>query len=134
MTGKKVLIVDDDTDILDALTMILESYGYGVIVAHDGTECMDRIKTEKPDLVILDLLMPIMDGFAVYKELKSAEWSEYQNIPIIILTSVREEASRRRYELETGQQLNPDSYLEKPLIPDVLIAKVEKVLKYKLQN
>lgn len=131
MTGKKVLIVDDDTDILDVVTMILESHSYEVIVAHDGIECLDKIKTEKPELLILDLLMPKMDGFAVYKELKSTEWSEYHNIPIIILTSVREEASRRRYELETGERLSPDSYLEKPLIPDVLIAKVEKVLKYK---
>jgi len=130
-----ILVVDDDPDILETLTLILESNDYKVTTARDGVDALAKVKAEKPDLMILDLLMPKMDGFAVCKELQDARWSKYRDMPIVILTSVREEASRRRYELETGQQLNPDSYLEKPLIPDVLIAKVEKVLKYnKLQN
>ena len=128
MVGKKVLVVDDDPDILDVVTMILESQDYRVVVAHDGIECFDRLGAEKPDLLILDLLMPKMDGFAVYKELKEPKWSEYQDMPILILSSVREEASRRRYELETGQELGADDYLEKPISPEILLALVEKLL------
>jgi len=131
MTGKKVLVVDDDPDILDAVTMVLESQGCQVAVAHDGIECFDKLSGERPDLVILDLLMPKMDGFAVYGELQDPKWSEYRDMPIIILTSVREEASRRRYALETGQELSPDEYLEKPITPDALIESVRRLLEHK---
>jgi len=127
--GKRILIVDDDPDILDVVTMVLESQDYEVVVAHDGVECFDKLGTEKPDLLILDLLMPQMDGFAVYKDLQEPKWSEYHDMPILILTSVREEASRRRYELETGQELSADCYLEKPISPEVLLASVGKLLK-----
>ena len=131
MIGKKILVVDDDPDILDAISMILESRGYHLIFAHDGLECLDKLASEKPDLIILDLLMPKMDGFAVYRELQAPKWSEYRGVPILILSSVREEASRRRYELETGQTLKPDEYVEKPVVPGVLIGRVEKLLERK---
>jgi DNA-binding response OmpR family regulator len=120
----KILVVDDDPDILDAVKMILESQGYEVVVARDGIEGLATLKAEHPDLMILDLMMPKMDGFAVCKELQDPRWSKYRSIPILILTSVREEASRRRYELETGLELNVDDYLEKPMSPDVLLARV----------
>ena len=129
--NEKILVVDDDPDILDAVTMILESQGYHVITARDGVEGLANLKAETPDLMILDLLMPKMDGFAVCKELQDPRWSKYQNIPILILTSVREDASRRRYELETGLELNVDDYVEKPMSPDVLLERVEKLVKKK---
>ena len=131
MTGKKILVADDDPDILDAVSMILDAQGYVVVLAGDGVECLDKLVAEKPDLIILDLLMPKMDGFAVYKELQSPKWSEYRDIPIIILSSVREEASLRRYELETGQELKADEYIEKPILPGILLDCLEKLLKRK---
>lgn len=131
MAGKKILVVDDDPDILEAVGMILETRGYDVVFARDGVECLGKLSTEKPDLIILDLLMPRMDGFAVYKELQSPKWAEFQDIPILILSSVREEASRRRYELETGQELKADEYIEKPILPGVLLDCVERLLKRK---
>jgi DNA-binding response OmpR family regulator len=131
MPGSKILLVDDDPDILDALSIILESQGYQVITARDGMEGLASLKAEKPDLMILDLLMPRMDGFAVCKELKDPRWSKYVDVPIVILTSVREEASRRRYELETGIALDVDDYIEKPVSPDILLKRVEKLLKKK---
>jgi CheY-like chemotaxis protein len=131
MIDKKVLVVDDDPDILDAISMILESQGYQVVIAHDGMECLNRLGAQKPDLMILDLLMPKMDGFAVYTELQSPKWSQYRDMPVLIISSVREEASRRRYELETGQELKPDEYIEKPILPRVLLDCVEKLLKRK---
>ncbi len=126
---QKILIVDDDPDILDAVTMILESRGYKVVTARDGIEALANLRTEKPDLMILDLLMPKMDGFAVCKELQDPRWSKYRDIPILILTSVREEPSRRRYELETGLELDVDDYIEKPMAPDILLERVEKLIK-----
>ena len=125
----KILIVDDDPDIREALTMILESKGYQVTSAQDGLEGLANLKAEIPDLLILDLLMPKMDGFAVCKELQDPRWSKYRDIPILILSSVREEASRRRYELETGVELNVDDYVEKPVAPEVLLHRVENLIK-----
>jgi len=127
----KILLVDDDPDILDALSMILESKGYQVVTAQDGIEGLATLKAEKPDVMILDLLMPKMDGFAVCKELQDPRWSKYKGVPILILTSVREEASRRRYELETGLELDVADYVEKPVSPDVLLERVEKLIKKK---
>ncbi len=127
----KILLVDDDPDILEALTIILEAQGYEVVTAKDGIEGLANLKAEKPDLLILDLLMPKMDGFAVCKELQDPRWSKFKNIPILILTSVREEASRRRYELETGLELNVDDYVEKPVSPDILLDRVGKLIKKK---
>ena len=127
--NEKILIVDDDPDILDALTMILEAKDYQVVTAGDGVEGLASLKAEKPDLLILDLLMPKMDGFAVCKELQDPRWSKFRDIPILILTSVREEASRRRYELETGLELDVDDYAEKPIAPDVLLERVGKLIK-----
>jgi len=127
----KILVVDDDPDILDAVVMILESQGYEVITARDGIEGLATLKAESPDLMILDLMMPKMDGFAVCKELQDPRWAKYKNTPILILTSVREEASRRRYELETGLELDVDDYIEKPMSPDVLLQRVGTLIKKK---
>ncbi len=126
---KKILVVDDDPDILDALTMILESQDYIVVTAKNGVEGLANLKAEMPDLMILDLLMPKMDGFRVLKELQDPRWSKYRSIPILILTSVREEASRRRYELETGLELGVDDYIEKPMPPELLLERVRKLIK-----
>ena len=128
---EKILVVDDDPDILDALTMILESQGYQVVTAQDGIEGLAALKAETPNLMVLDLLMPKMDGFAVLKELQDARWSKYKKTPILILTSVREEAARRRYELEMAMELDVDDYVEKPISPDILLERVGKLLKKK---
>ena len=125
----KILVVDDDPDILDMLTMVLKSQGYQAVTARDGIEALANLKAEEPDLMILDLLMPKMDGFAVCKELQDPRWSKYKNTPILILTSVREEASRRRYELETGLELDVDDYVEKPVSPDILLERVGRLIK-----
>ncbi len=124
----KILLVDDDPDILMAMGMVLEAHGYKLVTARDGIEALEKLKSEKPDLMILDLLMPRMDGFEVCKQLKDPRRAKYANIPILILTSVREDASRRRYELETGLALDVDDYVEKPIAPHTLVERVEKLL------
>ena len=124
----KILVVDDDPDIVEAISAVLEAHSHQVITARDGEEGLDKLKEERPDLMILDLLMPRMDGFAVLKELQDPRRSKYSNIPVLILTSVREDVSRRRYELETGLELNVDDYVEKPIDPHTLVQRVEKLL------
>jgi DNA-binding response OmpR family regulator len=124
----KILIVDDDPDIVDALYVLLEGEGYDVVSASDGEEGLARIKEENPDLIILDLLMPKLDGYGVCKTLQDPRWSKWKDIPILVLTSVREEASQRRYELETGMRMDVDDYVEKPIDPDVVMKRVSKIL------
>ncbi len=124
----KILVVDDDPDIREAIRAVLEAQSHQVVTACDGEEGLGKLKEERPDLMILDLLMPRMDGFAVLKELQDPRLSKYSNLPVMILTSVREDASRRRYELETGLELNFDDYVEKPIDPHTLVNRVEKLL------
>jgi CheY-like chemotaxis protein len=123
-----ILAVDDDPDIIDALAVILETNGYQVVAAQDGAEGLARLQSGRPDLIILDLLMPRMDGFEFRKDLDRQEWNKFRGIPILILTSLREEAVRRRYELDTGSPLEADDYIEKPIVPDILLRKVDRIM------
>jgi len=125
----KILVVDDDPEIREAISLILEANGYNVVTAQDGIDGLNKLKVDKPDLMILDLLMPRLDGFGVCKELKDPRWAKSAHIPIIILSSVREDASKRRYELETGVQLDVADYVEKPIEHTVLLERIGKVLK-----
>jgi len=127
----KILVVDDDPDIREAICAVLEAHSYQVITASDGEEGLDKLKEDRPDLMILDLLMPKMDGFSVLKELQDPRRSKYSKIPILVLSSVREDAGRRRYELETGIELNIDDYVEKPIDPHTLIWRIQKLLEKK---
>lgn len=124
----KILVVDDDPDIRDVLEALLEGEGFEVVMANNGEQALEAVKSENPDLLILDLLMPAMDGFAVCKQLQDPRWSKWKNMPVLILTSVREEVSQRRYELETGLSLDVDDYVEKPIDPDVVVDRVKKLL------
>lgn len=121
-----ILIVDDDPDILEGILTILETQPYRLATARDGKKCMEMIATEIPDLLILDLLMPRMDDWGVIREMRSEP--RYTNVPIMILTTVIEDASRRRYELETGLAMDVQDYVQKPAKPADLIQRVEKLL------
>jgi len=124
-----ILIVDDDPDIIDGILMILESQDYHLRTAHDGVVCLELLSEEKPNLLILDLLMPRMDGWGVIREVRKN--SIYADMPIMVLTTVIEDASRRRYELETGYSMDIQAYIEKPAKPTELIEQVEKLLQWK---
>jgi len=122
-----ILIVDDDPDILDSVTTVLKSQPYRLQTARDGRQCLDMIAKKIPDLLILDLLIPKMDGFAVIRELRREP--VYTGLPILVLTAIFEDASRRRFELETGRQMDVQGYLEKPLAPAELLRRVGEILK-----
>jgi len=122
-----ILVVDDDPDILDNIITVLETQPYRLNTARDGRQCLDIIKHEVPDLLILDLLMPRMDGWGVIREMRTEP--RLANVPIMVLTTVVEDASRRRYELETGMAMEVQQYIQKPVAPAELIRRVEKLLK-----
>jgi two-component system alkaline phosphatase synthesis response regulator PhoP len=121
-----ILVVDDDPDLLEGISAVLESRPYRVATARDGLQCMKLIRKEKPDLLILDMMMPRMDGFAVIRELRSDP--EFAGLPVIVLTTVIEDAAYRRYELETGMAMEVQGYLEKPTPPEVLINRVSAIV------
>lgn len=122
-----ILITDDDPDILENLLTILGSQPYRLATARDGRQCLAKIKEERPDLLILDLLMPRMDGWGVIRELRSDP--QYADLPIMVLTTVIEDASRRRYELEVGMAMDVQDYVQKPAKPAELVQRVDELLK-----
>jgi CheY-like chemotaxis protein len=121
-----ILIVDDDPDILDNIITVLETQPYRLGTARDGKKCLAMMKDQVPDLLILDLLMPRMDGWGVIREMRSEP--RYAKVPIMILTTVVEDASRRRYELETGMAMAVQAYVQKPVMPTDLIRRVKRLL------
>lgn len=121
-----IIVADDDPDIIEAICTVLESRPYNVAPARDGEQCLEMIRKRRPDLLLLDLLMPKMDGFAVIRELQSDP--TYAKIPVLVLTTVVEDASRRRYELETGRDMPVLAYLQKPVAPEQLLREVGKTL------
>jgi len=121
-----ILIVDDDPDILDNIITVLETRPYRLGTARDGKKCLEMMNDQVPDLLILDLLMPRMDGWGVIREMRSEP--RYAKVPIMILTTVIEDASRRRYELETGMAMAVQAYVQKPVMPTDLIRRVERLL------
>jgi CheY-like chemotaxis protein len=120
-----ILIVDDDPDILEGILMILETQPYRLATARDGKQCMEKIKAEIPDVLILDLLMPRMDGWGVIREMRSDP--RFAKVPIMILSTVIEDASHRRYELETGMAMDIQGYVQKPAKPGDLLQRIEKL-------
>jgi CheY-like chemotaxis protein len=109
--------------------MILETQDYHLRTARDGVMCLELLAEEKPDLLILDLLMPRMDGWGVIRKVRSQP--QFSDMPIMVLTTVVEDASRRRYELETGVSMDIQAYIEKPAKPTQLLQQIEKHLQWK---
>jgi len=124
MEQRKILIVDDDPDITEAMKIVLENAGYAVDSAKDGDEGMERIRTTKPDLVILDVMMNTMrEGFALSRELKKDP--EYKDIPVLMVTVVKEKTGLD-FKPAAGDEswLPVEEYLDKPVEPSLLLQKV----------
>lgn len=117
----KILVADDDPAIQELIRLNLEVQGYEVIVASDGVETVRKVLSERPDLMILDILMPEIDGYEVMRLLKNSE--ETSNIPIIVLTAYASDAGALISWVEGAE-----GYLAKPFNPDELLMLVEKVL------
>lgn len=121
MSKGKILIVDDEKDLVETLTFRLEANNYEVIVAYDGQVGLDKAKNEKPDLMILDLMLPRMDGYKVCGLLKSD--SRYSKIPIIMFTARAQESDKKM-----GEEVGANAYITKPFDPKVLLGKIEELL------
>jgi two-component system alkaline phosphatase synthesis response regulator PhoP len=122
----KILIVDDDPDLVEAVTMILKSKKFDVVAAYNGKEGIEKVKRERPDLVVLDVMMPEKDGYSVCKELKSdPQWS---HVPILLLTAVASHVPTTRFTQQMGMETEADDYIDKPVEPEVLVKRIETLL------
>ena len=122
----KILVVDDDPDLVESVTMILESKNHEVIQAYGGIEGLEKAKTEKPDAIILDVMMPDKDGYEVCKELKADP--EYCDIPILLLTAVVSQIPSSTYTSRMGMETEADDYVDMPVEPGELAKLVERLL------
>ena len=117
----KILLVEDDLDILKTTQYVLEKKGYQCITAVEGMEGFQKAKTENPDLIILDLMLPKMNGFKISRLLKFDE--KYKKIPIIMLTAKAQEADKK-----LGFETGADEYVTKPFEINQLLTLIEKHL------
>ena len=113
MSDKYILVVDDDPDLVETVALMLESKGCKVGRAYDGVEGEESIQTRRPDLVILDIMMPRKDGYVLCAELKSDE--KTRDIPIILLTAVGEAVPTTTYTHADGMSTEADDYIAKPI-------------------
>jgi two-component system alkaline phosphatase synthesis response regulator PhoP len=123
----KILLVDDDKDFVEATKLVLESRPYEVIVAYDGDEGLGKARKERPDLIILDIIMPVKDGFSAAEQLKKIP--ELNKIPVIMLTSFSEKVGETSLSVSQGLALDAEDYVDKPVAPEELLKRVERLLK-----
>ncbi|MBP6343652.1 MAG: response regulator [Candidatus Omnitrophica bacterium] len=118
---KKVLVVDDDPVVVRLVKELLKSQGYQVETAKDGIDAMVIVKKEKPDLIVLDIMMPELNGYDVLRTLKFTD--EYKEIPVLLLTAREQELDKR-----IGEMMGID-YLQKPVNRESFLEKINKALK-----
>ncbi len=123
----KILLVDDDIDFVESTKIVLESKLYEVIVAHEGDEALRKAREEKPDLILLDIIMPVKDGFSAAEQFKKDP--QLSKIPVIMLTSYSSRKGETSIPLSRGLELEAEDYVEKPISPEELLNKVAQYLK-----
>lgn len=123
----RILIIDDDVDYVNTTKMILETKSYEILVAHDKDSGMKIIESQRPDLIILDVMMNrLSDGFKLCYQLKHDP--EYKKIPVIIVTAVTQETGLRFSPKTDGEYLEAEDLMSKPVKPDDLLERVENLL------
>ena len=121
MPNKKILLVDDEKDLVMAVTMRLEQAGYEVVPAYDGAEALEKAKKDKPDLIILDLMLPKIDGYKVCGLLKKD--MRYSKIPIIIFTGKAHDS-----DMKLASEVGADAYITKPFESQAFLDKIAELL------
>jgi DNA-binding response OmpR family regulator len=121
MSPKKILIVDDEADLVETIRFPLELEGFKVLAAYNGEEGLNQARTENPDLILLDLMLPKLDGYKICRLLKFDE--RYKHIPIFMLTAKTQEKDKI-----LGKETGADEYFTKPFDIDELIAKIKSNL------
>lgn len=128
MTDKKqILLVDDDPDFVEAVRVIVESGGYDVRVAYDGQEGLEAVAEQKPDLIVLDVMMPVMNGHEACAQLKGDDATK--EIPIILLTAVADRVTTSTYTHRDMLESEAEDYMPKPVEPQELLERIESWLK-----
>jgi len=128
----KVLVIDDDPDFRQVTQLALERDGHEVVAAGDGAEGLRKAKTERPEVVILDLLMVPQDGFAICESLRRANAT--RRPAILVISSIGEKLHKSFSSLDVGTRLDVDRYLEKPVVPHVLLRTVNELLQVARQR
>ena len=123
----KILLVDDDPDFVAATRVVLESKPYDVIVAYNGDEGLKKAREERPELIILDVIMPMKDGFMVCQQLKKDP--QLSSIPVLMLTAFSEKFGETSVSLSQGLTLEAEDFIDKPVTPAELLLRVERLLK-----
>jgi len=146
--GKQVLLIDDDPNTVKYLSVLLEEHGYDPVSAGDGAEGLQRIQQAKPDLVVLDVMMPKKSGFVLFKQLKKDD--RYKDIPILMLTGIsgileemesrKEETFEKPYdslrealkkairEMREDGLVRPDMFVDKPVNPESFVSRVRELI------
>ncbi len=119
--SKRILVIDDYPNMVDMLSVRLRAHGFEVLASYDGVQGLQMARTEKPDLIILDILLPRMDGFKICRLLKFDE--RFRRIPVVMLTSRAREIDRK-----TGFEMGADAYIYKPYDAGVLMEKIYQLL------
>lgn len=119
--AKKILVCDDDPLLVDLLEYRLTSRGYQVIVAEDGGKALRRLQESRPDAILLDAMMPVIDGYEVLRKIR--EDASTADIPVIMLT-----ARKQEQDIVTALELGANDYLVKPFIPEELVARLARLL------
>ena len=121
MNSKKILIVDDEVDLVETVRFPLEMEGYHVLVSYNGEDALNQARKEKPDLILLDLMLPKLDGYKVCRLLKFDD--RYKHIPILMLTAKTQEKDKA-----LGMETGANEYITKPFEIDHLLKKVKAYL------
>jgi two-component system alkaline phosphatase synthesis response regulator PhoP len=121
MDQKKILVVDDEVDLVETIRFPLEAEGFNVLVAYNGEDALNMARTENPDLILLDIMLPKLDGYKVCRLLKFDE--RFRNIPIIMLTARAQEKDRI-----IGMETGANEYITKPFDMDKLLERVKAYL------
>jgi len=121
MAKGRILVVDDEIYIVHILDFSLGMEGYEVVTALDGEQALEKVKTEKPDLIVLDIMMPKLDGYEVCKNIKSS--ASTQHIPVILLS-----AKGRNVDQKLGFDVGADDYITKPFSPRKLVERINQLL------
>jgi len=124
--NKYVLIVDDDPDMVETVGMMLKNKGYEVGAAYDGIEGEEAIRQRRPDLVVLDVMMPRKDGYALCAQLKKD--ASTRDIPVILLTAVGEAVPTTTYSHADGMAMEADDYIPKPVDTQTLVTAMERLI------
>ena len=126
MAKAKIMVVEDDMDEAKLIKMVLEGEGYEAVCAFNGKEALERLEPEQPSLIVLDVMMPEMDGFTFCAKARAIP--QHASTPIVMLTGVAGKIQETKYPMDGIMRAEADEYLEKPIRPEALLQTIARLL------